>query len=124
MVSDGLPERPRNLLRATLARLMPGAAELLHDRRTDFGVDLQAGVSVAAVSLPISVAYAQLAGFSPVVGLYSVVLPMLAYALFGSSGQMIVGPDAATCAMIAATLSPLALPDSEAYRALSVSLTS
>ncbi|MBP0630627.1 SulP family inorganic anion transporter [Cupriavidus sp. AcVe19-1a] len=103
---------------------MPGAAELLHDRRTDFGVDLQAGVSVAAVSLPISVAYAQLAGFSPVVGLYSVVLPMLAYALFGSSGQMIVGPDAATCAMIAATLSPLALPDSEAYRALSVSLTS
>ncbi|XYI35980.1 STAS domain-containing protein [Cupriavidus oxalaticus] len=123
MVSDGLPERPRNLLRATLARLMPGAAELLHYRRADFGVDLQAGVSVAAVSLPISVAYAQLAGFSPVVGLYSVVLPMLAYALFGSSRQMIVGPDAATCAMIAATLSPLALPDSEAYRALSVSLT-
>ncbi|EYS86457.1 sulfate permease [Cupriavidus sp. SK-4] len=111
------------MLRNTLTRLMPGAAELLRYHRKDFAVDLQAGVSVAAVSLPISVAYAQLAGFSPVVGLYSVVLPMLAYALFGSSRQLIVGPDAATCAMIAATLSPLALPDSEAYRALSVSLT-
>jgi high affinity sulfate transporter 1 len=109
--------------RPLLYRLMPGAAELIAYRREHFRADLQAGLSVAAVTVPVSVANAQLAGFSPVVGLYSVVLPMVAYALFGSSRQLIVGPDAATCAMIAATLAPWAVADSESYRALSVSLT-
>jgi high affinity sulfate transporter 1 len=70
--------------------------------------DLIAGVSVAAVQIPTAVAYAQLAGFPPQVGLYSSVLPLVAYALFGSSRQLVVGPDSGTCAMLAATLAPLA----------------
>ncbi len=60
---------------------------------------MTAGLSVAAVAIPVGVAYAQLAGFKPVVGLYASILPLGAYALFGISPQLIVGPDAATCAM-------------------------
>jgi MFS superfamily sulfate permease-like transporter len=55
-----------------LARFAPGLFALAHYRfAKDFQHDLVAGISVAAVALPVSVAYAQLAGFNPVVGLYS-----------------------------------------------------
>jgi len=70
--------------------------------------DLVAGLSVAAVQIPTAIAYAQLAGFPPIVGLYASILPSIVYALFGSSRQLMMGPDAATCAMVAATLVPLA----------------
>jgi len=110
-------------MRALLRRYMPGLEPLLHYRRDWLRADVQAGLSVAAVALPISIAYAQLAGFSPVIGLYSTVLPMIAYALFGSSRQLIVGPDAATCAMLGATLMPLAAPGSEQYQAYAMTLT-
>lgn len=106
-----------------LRRHMPGLAQLLRYRREWLRTDVAAGLSVAAVALPISIAYAQLAGFSPVIGLYSTVLPMIVYALFGSSRQLIVGPDAATCAMLGATLMPLAAPGSEPYQAYAMSLT-
>jgi MFS superfamily sulfate permease-like transporter len=58
--------------------------------------DLVAGVSVAAVAVPISIAYAQLAGMPPANGLYASILPLIAYAVFGSSRQLIMAPDAAT----------------------------
>jgi len=77
---------------------------------------------VAAVALPVGVAYAQLAGFNPSVGLYSSILPLVAYAMFGTSRQLIVGPDAATCALIAAAVAPLAKGDSQTYESLSVTL--
>lgn len=105
-----------------LARLMPGLAALLGYRRADLPRDLIAGLSVAAVALPVGVAYAQLAGFSPVVGLYASILPLLAYALFGTSRQLMVGPDAATCALVAATVAPLAGGDETLYLSLSVML--
>ncbi|RDJ00502.1 SulP family inorganic anion transporter [Dyella solisilvae] len=106
-----------------LQRLIPGLAELLRYQRGWLRTDLQAGLSVAAVALPINIAYAQLAGFSPLIGLYSAVLPMIVYALFGSSRQMIVGPDAATCAMLGATLMPLAAPGSDEYQGYAMALT-
>jgi MFS superfamily sulfate permease-like transporter len=68
----------------------------------DFRHDAIAGLSVAAVALPVSIA--QLAGFDPVVGRYSSILPLVAYAIFGTSRQLMVNPDAAACAMIAAPL--------------------
>ncbi len=105
-----------------LGRLMPGLPALMDYRRDDLPHDLIAGLSVAAVALPVGVAYAQLAGFSPVVGLYASILPLIAYALFGSSRQLIVGPDAATCALVAATLVPLAGGDPDLYLSLSVAL--
>src|SRR5579864_1450397 len=88
--------------RQRLTRVAPGVAELLAYRRTDLPGGIVAGLSVAAVALPVGVAYAQLAGFRPEVGLYASILPLAAYALFGTSRQLIVGPDAATCAIVAA----------------------
>ena len=107
-----------------LMRIAPGTPALLHYRfAEDFRHDLVAGISVAAVALPVAVAYAQLAGFSPVVGLYSSILPLVAYAIFGTSRQLIVNPDAATCAMIAAAIAPLAGSDADLYLSLSIALT-
>ena len=61
-----------------LTRIAPGVPALLHYRfAEDFRHDLVAGISVAAVALPVAVAYAQLAGFNPVVGLYSSILPLV-----------------------------------------------
>lgn len=77
-------------------------------RRSWLGHDILAGVSVAAVALPIAIAYAQLAGVPPVHGLYASLLPLVAYAFLGSSRQLIVAPDAATCAIVAAVTVPLA----------------
>ena len=81
-----------------------------------------AGVSVAAVALPIAIAYSQLAGVPPVHGLYASLLPLVAYALLGSSRQLIVAPDAATCAIVAAVVAPLAGQDPARYVSLAAAL--
>jgi high affinity sulfate transporter 1 len=107
-----------------LARIAPGLPDLVHYRFSrNFQPDLVAGLSVAAVALPISIAYAQLAGFDPVVGLYSSILPLVAYAVFGTSRQLVVYPDAATCAMIASAVTPLAAGNADLYLSLSIALT-
>ncbi|WP_188053679.1 SulP family inorganic anion transporter [Iodobacter fluviatilis] len=103
-------------------RTIPGLALFLNYPRDCWRQDLLAGLSVASVALPVGVAYAQLAGMSPIAGLYASILPMVAYALFGSSRQLIVGPDAATCAMVASTLLPMAAGLPELYISLSVAL--
>ena len=105
-----------------LGKVAPGLAKLLNYQRSDLSHDIFAGLSVAAVALPVGVAYAQLAGFNPAVGLYSSILPLLAYAIFGTSRQLIVGPDAATCALVTAAVAPLASGDQNLYESLSVTL--
>ena len=112
-------ESPRRL-----ARIAPGLSALLRYRfPDDFRHDAVAGISVAAVALPVSIAYAELAGFNPVVGLYSSILPLVAYAIFGTSRQLMVNPDAAACAMIAAAIAPLAGNNAELYISLTIALT-
>ena len=107
-----------------LRRIAPGLPSLLEYRFSrDFTHDLVAGISVAAVALPVAVAYAQLAGFNPVVGLYSSILPLVAYAIFGTSKHLMVNPDAATCAMVASAIAPLAAGNADLYLSLSVALT-
>lgn len=105
-----------------IGRIAPGLHDLRHYQRADLPKDLAAGLAVAAVALPVGVAYAQLAGFHPAVGLYSSILPLLAYFLFGTSRQLILGPDAATCALIALTVAPMAGGDPQVYIALSALL--
>src|SRR5436309_8040297 len=120
MTSD---TRPSRMIRAPhLGRIAPGLTSLLKYQRLDLPWDLRAGLSVAAVALPVGVAYAQLAGFNPAVGLYSSILPLLAYAIFGTSRQLIIGPDAATCALVAAAVAPMAGGDKELYVSLSMAL--
>src|SRR6476660_8845481 len=102
-----------------LTRFAPGLAKLLEYKLADAPADIKAGLAVTAVALPVGIAYAGLAGFRPEVGLYSSLLPLVAYAIFGSSRQLIVGPDAATCAVIAAAVAPLAAGDEATYASLS-----
>ena len=91
-------------------------------QKTWFRHDLLAGVSVAAVALPIAIAYSQLAGVPPAYGLYASLLPLVAYALLGSSRQLIIAPDAATCAIVAAVVAPLAGQDPARYLSLVAAL--
>jgi high affinity sulfate transporter 1 len=103
-------------------RFAPGLANLLDYQRSNLSHDLVAGLSVAAIALPVGVAYAQLAGFNPAVGLYSSILPLVAYAIFGTSRQLIIGPDASTCALVVAAVAPLASDDRKLYESLSMTL--
>ena len=103
---------------------MPGVVALRRYRfGQDFSHDLFAGLSVAAVALPVSIAYAELAGLPPAIGLYASIGPLLAYALFGTSPQLVVNPDAASCAILAAAIAPMAAGDPALYLALASALT-
>ncbi|MDD2057609.1 SulP family inorganic anion transporter [Pseudomonas sp. GD03860] len=106
-----------------LSRWLPGLSNLVHYRREWFHADLQAGLSVAAIQIPIAIAYAQIVGLPPQYGLYACILPMMVYALIGSSRQLMVGPDAATCAMVAGAIAPLAMGDPQRLAQLSVIIT-
>lgn len=103
-------------------RFAPGLHNLTEYRREWLRHDLAAGLSVAAVAMPTAIAYAQLVGFEPVVGLYAAILPLVAYAIFGTSRHLIVNPDAATCAMVGVILLPLAGENPDTLVALSVVL--
>jgi high affinity sulfate transporter 1 len=102
---------------------LPGVHLLRTYDTKNLSSDVIAGLSVAAVAIPIGIAYAQLAGAPPQVGIYSCFLAPVAYALFGSSRQLIVNPDAAACAIVAATTAPLAAGDAVRYADLSILLT-
>ncbi|RDJ27240.1 SulP family inorganic anion transporter [Bosea caraganae] len=69
--------------------------------------DVTAGLAVAAVAIPSAIAYPAIAGLPVEVGIYSSILPLLGYALFGPSRQLIIGPDAATMTVLAAVLASM-----------------
>jgi len=104
-------------------KIMPGLDTFTRYERSWLRSDLGAGLSVAAIALPVGIAYADLAGVPAVFGMYSAIFPLLVYALFGSSRQLMTGPDAATCIMVAASLGPLAGGDPAKYLTLMVILT-
>ncbi|EIZ1361780.1 SulP family inorganic anion transporter [Vibrio vulnificus] len=106
-----------------LSQWFPGLVQLKHYQKEWLADDVRAAFSVVAVALPVAIAYAQLTGVSAIVGLYSCVLPMLVYALMGTSRQLIVGPDAATCAVIAAVVTPLAAGDVTKHWQLVMTMT-
>ena len=66
--------------------------------------DVAAGLAIAAVGIPSAIAYPAIAGLPPETGLYASIFPLIAYALFGPSRQLVVGPDAATMTVLAAVL--------------------
>ena len=66
-------------------KLMPGLGTFTRYDRSWLPGDLGAGLSVAAIALPVGIAYADLAGVPAVIGMYSAIFPLLVYALFGSS---------------------------------------
>jgi high affinity sulfate transporter 1 len=95
-----------------LTRAIPVTAELLRYRLPSARRDAVAGVTVAALAIPASMAYAEVAGVSPVNGLYALLLPSVAYALFGSSRQLSVGPDGSLSTLIGAAVLSLVVAGS------------
>jgi high affinity sulfate transporter 1 len=91
--------------------------------RSWFRLNLIAGVSVAAVAVPTAIAIGQLAGVPPVNGLYASILPLVAYAFLGTSRQLILAPDAATCVVSATIVMPLAAGDPNRIIPLTMVLT-
>jgi MFS superfamily sulfate permease-like transporter len=84
--------------------------------------DIGAGVGLAALNIPQALGYARIAGMPVVTGLYTLLLPLVAFALVGSSRFLVVAADSATAAVLAGGLTPLASPGSPHYIALAGSV--
>lgn len=105
-----------------LTRAAPGLGLLSTYQRSWLRADLLAGVTVAAYLVPQCMAYAELAGLPAVVGLWAVLVPLVVYALVGSSRRLSVGPESTTAIMVAASIGPLAGGDPARYAALAGAL--
>ena len=102
-----------------LAKIFPGLLLFSHYSRKWLIPDILAGISVCVVMIPSVIAYAGLIGVPPQYGLYAALVPLLVYPLFGSSRQVIVGPDIAISLLIASAVGPLAAGDPSRAAALS-----
>jgi high affinity sulfate transporter 1 len=103
--------REAHALREAGRAWAPGLAALARLRLAEAPREMAAGLGVAAVAIPVGLAYAALLGVPPVIGLYASLLPMAAYALAGPSPFLIVGPDTATCLLVASAVTALGLHD-------------
>jgi len=112
----GAATRPQPRLTGRLERLIPGLRTARTYQRAWLRGDLAAGLVLSALLVPQGMAYAQLAGLPPVTGLYSTVLALLAYALFGPSRRLIVGPDSSLLALVAAAIIPLVSTSGDAQQ--------
>src|SRR3954464_9912192 len=83
--------------------------------------DIVAGLVMTTMLVPVGIAYAQASGLPGITGLYATIVPLLAYAVFGPSRILVLGPDSALAAVILAVVLPLAAGDPQ--RALGVAGT-
>jgi len=97
------------------ASCLPPARWLQEYRANWLPGDIVAGVTLAAYAIPVSLAYAGLAGLPPQVGIYGYLLGGIGYALLGSSRQLAIGPTSAISLMIAATVGEMAGGDMQRY---------
>ncbi|MGH3365276.1 MAG: SulP family inorganic anion transporter [Nocardioidaceae bacterium] len=103
-------------------RIVPVTARIAEYRPRMARHDILAGLTVAALALPAGMAYAEVAGLSPVSGLYALLLPTVLYTFLGSSRQLIVGPEGSISALVGAAMIPLAVTGSEKASELSAML--
>jgi MFS superfamily sulfate permease-like transporter len=83
--------------------------------RADLPREVLAGVTLAALMIPLNIGYAQVAGLPPILGLYAAILPMVAFACLSSSRHLVAGPDAPIAALIGSLLAGLAAREDPAY---------
>src|SRR3954452_11221739 len=98
----------------------PGLTNLASYDRRWLRNDLVAGLVLTALLVPQGMAYAELAGLPPITGLYTTVLCLLAYAVFGPSRILVLGPDSSLGPMIAATIGPLVVAGGDPERAVAL----
>ena len=105
-----------------LQRLFPSVQWLGRYSREAFWGDLAAGLTVGVMLIPMSMAYAVLAGLPPIYGLYASLVPLMIYPLFGTSRHLAVGTVAIDMVIVAVGLGGMAVPGSPRYIALAILL--
>ncbi len=109
-----MSDSPGAALRRRL-RALPVLQGMLPIARSDVPADVLAGLTLAALGIPEVLGYAKIAGMPVVTGLYTLLLPIAVFAILGSSRHLVVGADSATAAILAATLTGLAVAGSARY---------
>src|SRR5438034_6175287 len=104
----------------TVSRWIPGARVLASYRISWLRRDVVAGIVLSTLLVPQGMAYAELAGLPPITGLYTSILCLLGYAVFGPSRILVLGPDSSLGPMIAATILPLAGANGDPKRAIAL----
>ncbi len=102
----------------SLVRAVPGLGVLRTYRPGWLGKDLTAGLILTALLVPQGMAYAELAGLPPITGLYTSILCLTAYAIFGPSKILVLGPDSSLGPMIAACIIPLVAANGDPAKAV------
>jgi high affinity sulfate transporter 1 len=92
---------------ADLIRWLPGLVTLRHYEASWLLPDIVAGIVLATMLVPVGIAYAVASGVPGIYGLYATIVPLLAYALFGPSRIMVLGPDSSLAAIILGVVFPL-----------------
>ncbi len=105
---------------ADVTQWVPGTTALRGYQRRWLAKDVVAGLVLSALLVPQGMAYAELAGLPAVNGLYTSMLCLVGYAIFGPSKVLVLGPDSALGPMIAATILPLAAADGDPARAIAL----
>lgn len=101
-----------------LKSYLPIAEWLPAYTRKDLGFDLIAGLTVGVMLVPQGMAYSLLAGMPPIYGLYAGIVPLIVYAIFGTSRHLSIGPVAVSALLVLAGISQLAEPGSERFVSL------
>src|ERR1041384_5275270 len=99
---------------------VPGVRAVRSYRSRWLAKDVVAGIVLTAVLVPQGMAYAELAGLPPITGLYTSIMCLLGYAVFGPSRILVLGPDSSLGPMIAATILPLVAANGDAERAVAL----
>ena len=99
---------------------VPGLQAISSYRRQWLLKDVIAGIVLTTLLVPQGMAYAELAGLPPITGLYTSILCLLGYAVFGPSRILVLGPDSSLGPMIAATILPLMVADGDPKRAVAL----
>ena len=99
-------------------RWVPGVQVVKEYQRNWFRFDLVAGLVLAAILVPQGMAYAELAGLPPVTGLYTTIACLVAYAVFGPSRILVLGPDSAISPLIFAAITPLLVSGNDPGKAI------
>jgi MFS superfamily sulfate permease-like transporter len=99
---------------------VPGLQVIASYRRRWLVKDVIAGVVLTTLLVPQGMAYAELAGLPPITGLYTSIMCLLGYAVFGPSRILVLGPDSSLGPMIAATILPLMAANGDAKRAVAL----
>src|SRR5262249_17921092 len=102
-------------MKSSWLKFFPPSEWLATYRSTWLPSDVVAGVTLAAYAIPVSLAYAALAGLPPQIGIYGYMLGGIGYALLGASRQLAIGPTSAISLMIAASVGALAAGDAVRY---------